>query len=93
MGTKWALSEEKLALLKKAQPDTTLVELLSTTGRTDRSKFRRNVLLPLIQDDFIEMTIPDKPRSQHQRYRITQAGREVLEEMQTEHENDKKKPE
>lgn len=79
-GTKWALSEEKLDLLKNLTRESTLVELMADMGRTDRSKFRKNVLLPLIQDGLIELTIPDKPRSQHQRYRITPVGKKALEE-------------
>jgi ATP-dependent DNA helicase RecG len=82
--TKWALSDDKLTLLKNLQKESTLVELLGVTKRTDRSKFRKNVLLPLILDGLIEMTIPDKPRSQHQKYRITLAGKEVLREYLSE---------
>jgi len=80
VGTKWALSDEKLNLLKNLTKESTLVELMTGIGRTDRSKFRKNVLLPLIQDGLIELTIPDKPRSQHQRYRITPVGKKTLEE-------------
>ena len=79
-GTKWVLREEELKLLKNLTKESTLVELLTVTGRSDRSKFRKNVLLPLIQDGLIELTIPDKPRSQHQRYRITPVGKDALEE-------------
>jgi len=80
VGTKWALSEEKVDLLINLTRESTLVELMADMGRTDRSKFRKNVLLPLIQDGLIELTIPDKPRSQHQRYRITPVGKKALEE-------------
>ncbi len=83
VGTKWALSEEQRDLLAVCQQESTLVELLSIIGRSDRTKFRKNVLMPLIQDGLIEMTIPDKPRSQHQRYRTTPAGNEMLREYQT----------
>ena len=47
-------------------------------GRTNRTKFRNQVLQPLIDNGLIEMTIPDKPRSSNQRYRITVLGKEVL---------------
>jgi len=84
VGTKWALSEEKVELLKISQQESTLVTLLSILKRTDRSKFRKHVLRPLIDEGLLELTIPDKPRSQHQKYRITLAGKEVLREYLSE---------
>jgi DNA-binding PadR family transcriptional regulator len=38
------------------------------------------VLNPLLDADLAEMTILDKPRSSKQRYRLTDKGRQVLEE-------------
>jgi ATP-dependent DNA helicase RecG len=34
--------------------------------------------------NLIEMTIPDKPRSRLQKYRLTDKGREVLRQAKTE---------
>ncbi|MCA1917641.1 ATP-binding protein, partial [Methanospirillum hungatei] len=73
-GTKIALRREKMDLLKICQKESTLVEILSFFGRSDRSKFRKNILLPLVEDGLIELTIPDRPTSKHQKYRITPAG-------------------
>jgi len=39
--------------------------------------FRRHVI-PLIDAGLVERTIPDRPTSGHQRYRITDAGRAYL---------------
>jgi ATP-dependent DNA helicase RecG len=55
------------------------VELMSIANRTDRTKFRNQVLNPLLEAGLIEMTIPDKPRSSKQKYRLTKTGRELLE--------------
>ena len=55
-----------------------MTELMAVVGRTDRTKFRDQVLRPLLDAGWIEMTIPDKPRSRLQRYRATKAGRDVL---------------
>jgi ATP-dependent DNA helicase RecG len=42
------------------------------------TKFRDQVLNPLLEEGLVEMTIPDKPRSSKQRYRLTDKGRRVL---------------
>ena len=58
-----------------------LVTLLAVTGRSDRTKFRNQVLNPLIEARLIEMTLSDKPRSSRQRYRLTAKGREILKKQ------------
>ena len=55
-----------------------LVDLMAVTGRTDRTKFRHQVLTPLLAEGLIEMTIPDKPCSSNQEYRLTAKGRAWL---------------
>ncbi len=44
----------------------------------DHMHFRRHYLLPTLEAGSIEMTIPDKPKSPSQRYRLTRLGLEVL---------------
>lgn len=44
----------------------------------DRKSFRERYLKPALAEGLIEMTIPDKPRSRLQKYRLTGKGREVL---------------
>ena len=39
--------------------------------------FKRHVI-PLLEDELVEMTIPDKHKSQNQQYRTTQKGLELL---------------
>lgn len=77
-GTKLALSRHQVAILRKSQSDRTLLELMAVAGRSDRTKFRHQVLNPLLEVGLIEMTIPDKPRSSKQMYRLTQKGLEFL---------------
>ena len=50
-------------------------------SRTNRTKFRDQVLNPLIEDKLIEMTVPDKPRSSQQKYRLTKKGAEYLKKQ------------
>ena len=54
---------------------------MSLHGRTDRTKFRRQVLRPLLEAGWLEMTVPDKPTSSKQKYRLTEKGRYILAEM------------
>jgi len=45
-----------------------------------REAITNAVLRPLLEAGWLEMTIPDKPRSSRQRYRTTAAGVKALEE-------------
>ena len=76
---KSALSRHQVEILEKCREETGLIDLIAITGRTDRTKFRQQVLNPLLAEGLIEMTIPDKPRSSNQKYRLTPAGRAVLD--------------
>jgi len=78
VGTKLALSEHQVKILRKCSVDSAIRDLMSITGRTDRTKFRNQVLNPLIKDKLIEMTIPERPKSSNQKYRITAKGRSRL---------------
>jgi len=74
-GTKSALSRHQVGILLNCLKESELRELMIIPGRSDRTKFRRQVLNPLLEQGLIEMTIPDKPRSSKQKYRITEKGR------------------
>jgi ATP-dependent DNA helicase RecG len=52
----------------------TLLDLMQTAGRKDRTKFRNQVMGPLMDGGWIEMTEPDKPHSSKQKYRTTVVG-------------------
>ena len=54
-----------------------LQELLSIKNR---DYFRKDYLNPAINNGYIELTIPNKPNSQNQKYRITKKGL-VLKEL------------
>ena len=78
VGTKSGPSRDQVAVLRKSLSAQPMTELMTVVGRTNRTKFRDQVLRPLLDAGWIEMTIPDKPRSRLQRYRTTAAGRDVL---------------
>jgi len=57
-------------------------ELQNTLGLKDDEHFRKSYLLPALESDLIEMTIPKKPKSSKQKYRLTDAGKHLLASMQ-----------
>jgi predicted transcriptional regulator len=52
--------------------------------RSDRTKFKKQFLNPLLDEELIEMTIPDKPTSSKQKYRLTEKGLAVLQNIEKE---------
>ena len=55
---------------------------MAVVGRSNRTKFRDQVLNPMLESGLIEMTIPDKPTSRLQKYRLTEKGRAWLRKVQ-----------
>ena len=78
VGTKSAPSRHQVEILRKSLSAQPMTELMAVAGRKDRTKFRNQVLRPLLEAGWIEMTIPDKPTSRKQRYRTTAVGRDVV---------------
>ncbi|NLM70496.1 MAG: Fic family protein [Synergistaceae bacterium] len=54
-------------------------ELQAALRLSDRKSFRERYLRPALAEGLIEMTIPDKPSSRLQKYRLTDKGRRWLE--------------
>lgn len=52
--------------------------LQAELGLSDRASFRARYLEPALRGGLIEMTVPDKPNSRLQRYRLTELGRRWL---------------
>lgn len=62
-------------LLSVLQGEMTRVQLMESLELKDRKNFSKEYLAPALQGNFIEMTIPDKPKSKLQKYRLTEKGR------------------
>ncbi len=54
---------------------------MQMADRSDRTKFRRAVLNPLLSAGLLEMTEPDSPNSPTQKYRTTGKGRGLINEI------------
>lgn len=80
VGTKSGPSRDQVLILHNLAQDSGIAELMALLERSNRTKFRDQVLSPLIDAGLIEMTIPDKPQSSKQKYRLTAAGRALLEQ-------------
>jgi Fic family protein len=59
-------------LLKIMQGEMSREQLQSALGLKDRKSFRERYLIPALAQGLIEMTIPKKPNSSLQKYRLTQ---------------------
>lgn len=65
-------------LLKAIRGEMGREALQSTLGLSDRKSFRERYLKPALADGLIEMTMPEKPTSSLQEYRLTDRGRQLL---------------
>ncbi|MCX6567332.1 MAG: putative DNA binding domain-containing protein [Candidatus Aminicenantes bacterium] len=75
-----ASTPQLLAILNSAAlGEKSREELQIAAEIKDREHFRKQYLEVLLSADLLERTIPDKPQSPKQRYRITVAGRSFLE--------------
>ena len=49
-------------------------DMLAALRLKDRRRLRETYIVPALAGGWIEYTIPDKPTSRHQQYRLTPAG-------------------
>lgn len=56
-------------------------EIQEKLGLSHRENFRSNYLKPALEQGFIEMTIPDKPNSSLQKYRLTILGKQLKDKL------------
>lgn len=52
-------------------------QILSAIGLTTKSTNFKKYVQPLMEAGWIEMTIPDKPKSALQKYRLTRQGHKI----------------
>ena len=69
-------------MLKLLRGEMSRREIREKLGLNNDEHFRKAYLLPSLDAGLIEMTIPDKPRSSKQKYRLTEAGKCLLKSVQ-----------
>ncbi|MBQ3805927.1 MAG: putative DNA binding domain-containing protein [Prevotella sp.] len=82
VGTKIGLSwDEVKKLFIALQESKSLGELKDLYGWSNTTKFKVKFVSPLIEEQFVGMTFPDKPTSPKQRYFLTDSGKALLANM------------
>jgi len=71
LGTKKGLSWDHLKILKNCKNESSAIELMKILNRSNKSKFKNVIINPLVENGFLELTNPDKPKSPTQKYRLT----------------------
>jgi ATP-dependent DNA helicase RecG len=72
---------EVAALLQVIQGDMPRPALQAAMGLRNAEHFRKAYLVPAMAAGYLEMTLPDTPRSTRQRYRLTPLGLQRQREL------------
>jgi ATP-dependent DNA helicase RecG len=81
VGTKFALNRNQVNLLIKCDNPLSIFELMQIFNRSDRTKFRRGIISPLLEMGLLEMTDPERPNNPKQKYRTTQKGQQAIKDQ------------
>ena len=68
-----ALSDIELRILGFCHEERSALEIINFTGMNP-DYIRKGLISKLIEKGLLALTIPDKPRSPHQKYILTEAG-------------------
>jgi len=72
------MSKQLMRILDFCRVPRQVGEIRGELGYTNRTKFRQTYMKPLLTATLLEMTIPEKPTSSQQKYRVTAKGLELL---------------
>jgi len=75
LGVSWSQVESLLIAMN--QP-TSVVELMQAAKQTNRTRFKKKYLDPLMKMGILAMTQPDSPKSPTQKYYLTEMGKALL---------------
>jgi ATP-dependent DNA helicase RecG len=69
------VTPEVARMLRVLEREMNRTEIMNALGLNDEKHFREHYQQTAVAAGLIEMTIPDKPRSSKQRYRLTAPGK------------------
>ena len=72
------VNDDMIRLLMLMEGEMTRRELQAKIGLKHDEHFRETYIKPALNAGFIAMTVPDKPQSRLQKYRLTDLGKQVL---------------
>ncbi len=75
LNLRWSELEPLITALVEPRSSAELREVI---GLQNHTRFKRAFLDPLIELGVVEMTQPDSPNSPTQRYRLTEAGKRIM---------------
>lgn len=78
IGLSWNEVEKLFIALQESK---SMGELKDLYGWSNTTKFKDKFVSPLIEQQFVGMTFPDKPTSPKQRYFLTDSGKALLANM------------
>jgi len=69
-----------LDIIDYLEKDKSRIELFEFLGLENQTLNFKTNIKPLIDCGLIEMTLPDKPKSRYQKYRLTEKGKKLLKQ-------------
>lgn len=78
-GTEQVTEQVERLLLAVGDGPFSSKELMARLGLSHRPSFLYDYLQPALAGGWLEMTIPDRPKSPKQQYRLTRAGKELVQ--------------
>ena len=75
------VTPQVIEMIKILNKEMNRQELQARLKLSDRENFRLNYLQPALEMGCIEMTVPDKPQSSLQKYRLTQLGLAIKQNL------------
>jgi hypothetical protein len=72
-----SLTPQVRRLLSSLSKEMTRIQIQDSLGLKDKKNFQDKYLSPALVEGLIEMTVPDKPKSSNQGYRLSSEGAEL----------------